>query len=69
MRRFMLDRTADVSGVSGTGLVAEGVTFVDGTTVIHWLGALTSTAVYTSMDTLIEIHGHEGATQVRWIDE
>lgn len=30
MRRFELHREEDVSGVSGTGVVAEGVAFSDG---------------------------------------
>jgi len=39
MRRFLLVRDCDPSGVSGTGIVAEGVQFSDGTAVMHWLRA------------------------------
>jgi hypothetical protein len=62
-------RTEDVSGISGVGVVAEGVQFSDGTCVLRWLTQHTSTAIYASMADLITIHGHNGATQVRWIDE
>jgi hypothetical protein len=68
MRRFVLDRMSDVSGISGIGCVAEGIVFSDGTVVIRWTAALTSTAIYDSMDDLVAIHGHEGSTVVRWID-
>ena len=65
-RRFVLDRAEDVTGTSGTGVVAEGVVFSDGTVVIHWCVKLRSTAIYDSMDDLVAIHGHNGSTTVRW---
>jgi hypothetical protein len=37
MKRFRLVRDRDVSGVSGTGIVAEGTMFSDGTCVLRWL--------------------------------
>jgi hypothetical protein len=69
MRRFLLDRLDDVTGISGTGFIAEGVVFGDGTTVLRWTVALKSTAIYDSIDDLLAIHGHDGSTQVRWIDD
>ncbi len=68
MRRFITVRDTDVSGVSGTGVVTEGIEFTDGTVVIRWLGELKSTAVYPDIDTFIKIHGHDGATKVQWVD-
>jgi hypothetical protein len=67
-RRFVLDRTEDHSGVSGTGIVAEGVEFGDGTAVLRWVVGLRSTAVYESMSDVVAIHGHNGSTQVVWVD-
>ena len=68
MMRFVLDRFMDVSGTSGTGVVAEGVVFSDGTAVLRWRTDLHSTAIYDTVDDLMAVHGHEGATQLRWID-
>jgi len=65
MKTFELLREVDVTGVSGTGIVAQGVTFGGGVTVIHWLGAIGSTAVYPSFDAMQAIHCHGGATKVR----
>lgn len=68
-RRFQLQRSEDFSGVSGTGFVAEGIEFTDGTAVIRWVaGELRSTAIYPDIKTLEEIHGHGGATIVVWMD-
>lgn len=67
-RRFVLRRIEDVSGVSGVGIVAEGVVFSDGIAVLRWTVALSSTAVYASIEELEAIHGHNGATRVEWID-
>jgi hypothetical protein len=69
MRRFVLERQTDVSGTSGTGIVVEGVEFSDGSCAVRWLSALNSWALYSSIKTVIAIHGHAGSTVVRWIDE
>lgn len=69
MRRFVLDRIEDPTGMSGTGVVAEGVRFTDGTAVLRWITTLTSTAIYDTVDELIHIHGHGGTTQIVWIDQ
>ena len=63
MKMFDMVRDADVSGVSGTGYVAEAVEFSDGTVVIRWSGQWRSTATYVSMYEAIQIHGHEGRTR------
>lgn len=64
MRTFHLERTEDVSGVSGTGLVAEGVVFSDGKVVLRWtVGQYRSTVVWESIEAALEIHGHDGRTQ------
>lgn len=70
MRRFELVRNEDVSGVSGTGVVAEGVEFWDGTVSMRWRApfARASTGFYSDVEHVEEIHGHEGATKVRFID-
>ena len=68
VRRFILSRSEDLSGISGTGDVAEGVVFTDGTTVLRWTVELTSTAIYDSISDVILIHGHDGKTTVRWVD-
>lgn len=62
-------RVEDVHGVSGVGVVAEGVQFTNGFAVLTWLTALTSVATYHSVDVLERIHGHEGRTIVVWDDE
>jgi len=69
MRRFVLQREEDESGVSGVGLVAEGVCFTDGTAALRWRTTFSSTAVYASMDDLLSIHGHGGKTRVVWVDD
>ena len=67
-KRFYVLRKTDVSGVSGTGRVADGVEFGDGTVVIRWRTDTASTAIYASMGDLQAIHGHSGATTVRYLD-
>lgn len=66
--RFILYRQDDVTGVSGTGTVAEGVEFNDGFVVMRWCveGKPRGTTVYECIDDVLEIHGHDGKTQVIW---
>ena len=64
MRLFWLNRIEDETGVSGDGIVAEGVEFTDGTCVLRWLTATASTAAYLSIADVESIHGHGGKTQI-----
>lgn len=61
-------RKQDVSGVSGTGHVADGVVFYDGTTVIYWRTEIASVEVHKSLYNAIAIHGHGGSTTIEWED-
>jgi hypothetical protein len=65
---FSLIREHDESGISGTGLIAGGVKFPDGTCVLHWYTICTSTAVYKNIEELEKIHGHGGKTKVVFHD-
>lgn len=69
-RRFKLIRHADVSGVSGIGVVAEGVEWSDGSVALHWRGRWPTTTVYETggIEAVLAIHGHNGATEVVWDD-
>lgn len=67
MRPFILVRIADDSGVSGTGTVAEGCEWADGTVAMRWLTRTASTAVYDSIAHVEHIHGHGGKTRVLFI--
>ena len=66
MRTFRLVRKVDVSGVSGIGVVAEGVEFHDGQCVMSWFGQFHSITVWPNVNDLIKVHGHEGNTEVVW---
>jgi hypothetical protein len=58
MRRFIMRREFDCSGVSGTGVVLEGVAFSTGVVVIHWLTPPPrgSISVFDSLDQFLAIH-------------
>jgi hypothetical protein len=53
---FVMAREADQSGVSGTGVVLEGVLFHDDTIAVRWVGDVRSTVVYTSLKDFLAIH-------------
>lgn len=67
MRLFILDRHEDTTGVSGTGPVAEGVEFEDGSVAMRWRTGTASTSFYQSITDVAQIHGHGGKTEVRWV--
>lgn len=70
MRTFRLVRTVDVSGVSGTGDVAEGVEFSDGTVALRWLSQWPTSVVFhdRGIEAVEAIHGHGGATRIVYDD-
>jgi hypothetical protein len=85
MRRFQLHRHMDVSGVSGTGVVAEGVEFGKALDIVWpdgvhttlpagwvrlvWRTEVSSTGLYASVAEVETVHGHGGATVLVWLDE
>ena len=66
MRTFQLHRDEDASGISGTGVIAEGVQFSTGRCLMAWLTTYRSIAVYDSIEDLEAIHGHNGKTRIVW---
>lgn len=84
VRRFELHRDTDVSGVSGAGVVADGVryprgcliTWPDGTLLqlppgwvrLVWRGRHRSTVLWPSAESAEAVHGHGGATRLVWLD-
>jgi hypothetical protein len=66
-KTFVLYRIEDCSGISGTGVVAQGVEFGDGTVAMRWISEHCSTAIYDNIETLVTIHGHDGKTEVRYL--
>ncbi len=68
MKRFVLQRDEDESGISGEGIVAEGVQFSSGKCAMHWLTDVTSVAMYDNIEDLESIHGHDGKSKIMWLD-
>lgn len=69
MRLFELHRKEDETGISGTGRVAQGVVFDDGTVSMRWLTEYRSTCFYESIEHAIRIHGHNGKTDIVFCDQ
>jgi hypothetical protein len=69
MRRFHLLRLEDETGTSGKGVVAEGVVFTDGTTIIRWNSPTASTIIYSHIDHVLKVHGHGNKTTIVWKDD
>lgn len=69
-KRFVLNRLEDESGISGTGIVAEGIQFSTKKCAIGWCSdsEVNSVATYDNIDHVEKIHGHDGKTVIRWID-
>lgn len=65
-RLFLLCRKKDISGISGTGYVAEGIQYHDGQCVMSWFGKYHSLDIQPSIEQLVKIHGHRGNTVVEW---
>lgn len=70
MRSFVLHRRVDATGVSGTGVVADGVQYPDECVAMRWRGPWRSLVAYDQGLAAVEsIHGHDGKTSVVWPDE
>lgn len=68
-RTFHLQRDEDVTGVSGSGHVADGVLWPDGTVTVKWLGEYASEVSWPKgIEAVERIHGHDGRTRIVWHD-
>lgn len=69
-RRFVLHRDEDETGVSGTGVVAEGVEFSGGVVALRWTSAWPTSVVFhdRGIEAVKAIHGHNGRTRIVWLD-
>lgn len=68
MRLFVFQRIEDESGMSGTGIVAEGVEFSNGMVVITWLTPYRKVDVCENIKALEAVHGHGGKTKIVFFD-
>lgn len=66
MRTFTLERRKDETGISGTGIVLEGIEFSDGRVSVRWTGSLKSTGSYESLTDFLSIHvlSHPGNSSI-----
>ncbi len=64
-RVYQLVRKQDISGVSGTGIVAYATEYPNGMVTVCWVikPEYPSVVLYQSLDAAIAIHGHNGATE------
>lgn len=68
-RVFQLVREQDITGVSGTGVVADGALWPDGSVSIRWRGDRPSIVFWHDLAAAEAVHGHGGATRFVWADD
>lgn len=66
MKRGVVERDYDVSGVTGTGKVSTFCINDDGRTVIFWPSGH---GYFNSLEEAIEVHGHNGQTRFVILDD
>jgi hypothetical protein len=77
-RTFKLIRLQDLTGTSGTGVVAQGETQADGRTIMRWIvdakladgskRRIQTTTHYETWQDVVLLHGHAGRTVLKWDD-
>lgn len=68
LKTFQLYRKHDISGVSGTGLIAEGCEFTFGRVCVCWLGSQKSIVLWDSIEDLKKVNCHNGSTVIKYLD-
>lgn len=64
---FTIHRFEDPSGVSGTGVIAEGWESSSGDwVVLLWLSDKPSMEIHRDIRAVEQIHGHGGSSQIVW---
>ena len=68
IKTFYLNRLTDINGLSGTGIVAIGSLYPNGEAHMLWVSFKSSFEMHKSIDALMDIHGHGGATVLHYGD-
>jgi hypothetical protein len=68
IKTFHLMRHTDHSGLSGIGIVAVGVVWPNGKAHMQWTSFRASFEIHENVENLMEIHGHNGSTELIWGD-
>lgn len=66
MKRGVVERDEDVSGVTGVGKVSEFTIATDGRVVIFWPSGH---GYFDSLEEAIKVHGHNGKTRFVILDD
>jgi hypothetical protein len=69
IKRFYLNRKKDISGVSGTGIIAYGAILPSKRVVMEWVTKHKSIAIYDSIEEIQLLHAHKGKTELIYIDD
>ena len=64
MKKFYLLRHEDIHNNSGTGVVAEGIIFGDGTGSYTWLTKHKTITTFVKVKDVIDLHSHNGRTDM-----
>ena len=56
MKIFKMYRKYDISGVSGTGYILDGIIFDDGITIVKWRSNHSSISIFKSFEDFKAIH-------------
>ncbi len=68
-RVFTLVRETDHTGVSGTGVIASGCEWPDGTVALRWNTETPSTTIFENIERMLAVHGHDGSTRIEWAED
>jgi hypothetical protein len=66
---FVLNRSEDKTGLSGTGIVADGVLFPNGKVVVCWRGDKSSIVIWNNIDEMKKVSCTHSTTSLIWDDE
>ena len=64
IKPFYLLRKEDVSGISGTGIVAFGAVLPSGKVVMEWATYHRTLTIFENIEDVIKFHGHDSRTEV-----
>lgn len=68
MRRFVIDRKSDITGISGTGVILYGIEWIRGGPCdVYWLKTQT-TGQYPSIDVVRSTHCYNNNAEIIFLD-
>lgn len=65
---FVIIRETDNTGISGIGIVADGVQFKNGKCVLCWRGKIQTIVIHENIKSVMQLSCSHSKSKIKWLN-